>query len=127
MGNFFLVPVNYFAVLVCGLLATGIGFVWYDSLFGKKRTQQMYLLMFVFSLATAYALFHFIWYAAPGSLTLFISIKTALWGWIGFVVPASFMKHLSFPDKKSMHLLLVEVGYYLVSLIMMGVVFYIFK
>lgn len=144
MGSFFLVPVNYLAVLICGISNMIIGFVWYGPLFGKtwerlvgvtpgkleevkKNMQQTYFVMFVSSLVTAYALFHFIWYAAPGSLTIFISIKTALWAWIGLVVPVSLTKHLFSPDKKPAKLFFIEVGYHFVSLVMMGVVFYIFK
>jgi len=83
--------------------------------------------MFITSLITAYVLFHFIWYAAPGSFTLFISVKTALWAWIGLVGPISLTKHLFSPDKKPINLLLIETGHHLVSLMMMGVVFYMFK
>lgn len=144
MGNFFLVPVNFLAVLVCGVSNMILGFIWYGPLFGKaweklmgftpekltqakKSMQQTYLVMFVSSLVTAYALFHFIWYAAPGSLTIFISIKTALWAWVGLVVPVSLTKHLFSPDRKPMNLLFIETGYHFVSLILMGVIFYFFK
>ncbi len=144
MGNFFLVPVNYLAVLVCGISNMVIGFLWYGPLFGKtweklvgftpeklikakKSMGQTYFIMFITSLVTAYTLFHFIWYAAPGSLTLFISIKTTLWAWIGLVMAVSLTKHLFSPDKKPISLLFIETGYHLVSLIMMGVIFYIFK
>ncbi len=121
-----------------------LGFLWYGPLFGKKweklagftaeklekakkSMQQTYFLMFVSSLVTAYVLAHFVWYAAPGSLTLFISVKTAVWAWLGFVFPSSLTKHLFSSDKKPTQLLVIEAGYYLVSLIVMGVVFFIFR
>ena len=144
MGNFFQVPVNYLAVLLCGISNIVIGMIWYGPFFGKeweklvgltkekkelakKNMPQTYFLMFLSSLVTAYALFHFIWYAAPGSLTLFISIKTAMWGFVGLVLPISLEKYLFSPDQKPIRLLSIEVGYHLVSLLMMGVIFYLFR
>lgn len=144
MGNFFQVPVNFLAILICGIVSMIIGFLWYGPIFGKKweklvgltkekkelakrNMTNTYLLMFLSSLVTAYALFHFIWYAAPGSLTLFIAVKTALWGFIGLVFPVSFTKFLFSPDKKPIDLVFIETGYYLVTLISMSVVFFMFK
>lgn len=144
MGNFFQVPINFLAILVCGIVSMIIGFLWYGPIFGKKWEKLVgltkekkelakksmtntYLLMFLSSLVTAYALFHFIWYAAPGSLTLFIAVKTALWGFIGLIFPVSLTKFLFSPDKKPAELLFIETGYHLVTLISMGVVFFLFK
>ncbi len=144
MGNFFLVPVNYVAVLLSGILAMVMGFLWYGPIFGKEWTRlvgftpekmakakknmpQTYGIMFISSLVMAYALAHFVWYAAPGSLTLFISVKTAVWAWIGFVATVSLSRFLFSPERKSINLFLIDVGYYLVSLVIMAIVFYIFK
>lgn len=144
LGSFFKVPVNYFAVLLCGISSMIIGFLWYGPLFGKewmklvgfssekidkakKNMQQNYTAMFISSLIMAWILFHFIWYAAPASYTLFISIKVALYAWIGFVATVSYTKFLFSPDRKPVKLLLIETGYHLVSLIAMGIIFYILK
>lgn len=144
MGNFFQVPINYFAVLLCGISNMAIGFLWYGPLFGKEwmslvgftpekmakaknSMSQTYAAMFISSLVMAYVLAHFVWYAAPGSLTLFISIKTALWAWIGFVGPVSMTKFLFSPERKPIKLLFIETAYHLASLIMMGVIFYILR
>lgn len=144
LGNFFQVPVNYFAVLLCGISSMIIGFLWYGPLFGKewmklagftpekmdqakKSMTQSYTLMFLSSLVMAWILFHFIWYAAPGSYTLFISMKVAIYAWIGFVATVSFTKFLFTPDKKPIKLLFIETGYHLVSLIAMGLIFYLLK
>ena len=125
MGNFFLVPVNYPAVLVCGVINTVLGFLWYGPVYGKKRGRL--LVMFVASLVTAYVLFHFIWYAAPGAYTLFIAIKTGVWGWIGLVFPMSLMIFMFSQEKKSMKLLVKETGFHLVSLMVMASIFYFTK
>src|SRR3989344_2185675 len=109
-GNFFQVPVNYFAVFLSALAAMAIGFFWYGPLLGDRwlnlagftpekaakiqKNTSVNGLMFLSSLIMAYAFFHFIWYAAPGSLTPFIAVKTALWAWIGLVLPVSLTKHL---------------------------------
>ena len=144
LGSFFQVPVNYFAVLLSGVASMIVGFVWYGPLFGKqwgklvgftpsktlaakKNMTQTNLMMFISSVVTAYVLFHFIWYAAPGSLTLFIALKTATWAGLGFIAPVSFSTFIYNPDKKPMSLLLIEVGYQLVSLLVMSVIFFLFR
>jgi RsiW-degrading membrane proteinase PrsW (M82 family) len=144
MGYFFHVPVNYLAVLICGIASMVLGFLWYGPLFGKvwmslvgltpqkiakekSSMPQTYFLMFIASLVTAYVLFHFIWYATRANYTLFISIKTALWGWIGLVFPISLTKFLFSPDKKPAKLLFIETGYHLVALVVMATIFYFFK
>lgn len=142
LGNFFQVPINYVAVLLCGLLAMIIGYLWYGPIFGKewmklvgmtkekveksKDSRQMtYGVMFVASLVMAYTLAHFVWYAAPGSLTLFISIKTALWAWIGFVATVSLSRFLFSGEHKSYKLLAIDAGYYLATLVVMAIVLYL--
>lgn len=144
IGNFFMVPVNYLAVLLCGVSNMIIGYLWYGPFFGKeweklvgmtaekmvkakKSMTQTYTIMFITSLVMAYALFHFIWYAAPGSYTLFIAVKTAVLAWIGFVGTVGLTRYLFSPERKSMKLMFIESGYHLVALIVMGVIFYIFK
>lgn len=140
MGNFFLVPVNYPAVLLSGVSAMVIGFLWYGPIFGKpwakmvgmtpekmekskKDMPKTYGLMFASSLVMAYVLAHFVWYAAPGSLTMFISVKTAVWCWLGFVATTSLSRFLFAPEKKPARLLIIDTGYYLVTLVAMGVIF----
>jgi hypothetical protein len=144
LGNFFQVPVNYFAVLLCGISNMIIGYLWYGPFFGKqwmklvgltpekqakakKDMPQTYTIMFIASLIMAYILFHFIWYAAPGSYTLFIAVKTALWAWIGFVATVSLTKFLFTPDRKPLKLLFIETGYQLAALIAMGIIFSLLK
>ncbi len=34
-----MIEINYLAVLVCGVIALALGFVWYGPLFGKKWLQ----------------------------------------------------------------------------------------
>ncbi len=141
LGNFFMVPINYFAILLCGVAAMILGYLWYGPLFGKKWSKMVgltkekeettkkempkaYGLMFVSSLVMAYVLAHFIWYAAPGYLTLFIAMKTAVWAWIGFIAMYAFSKFLFNVEKKPWSLLAIDTGYYLVSLLVMSVILF---
>ena len=141
LGHFFMVPVSYLGILLCGVASMVIGFLWYGPLFekpwmkmtgmtpekqakAKKEMSKTYGLMFVSSLVMAYVLAHFIWYAAPGSLTLFIAVKTAVWAWIGFVATSAFSKFLFNVEKKPWSLFAIETGYYLVTLIVMGAILY---
>lgn len=125
----FLVPINYFAILLCGIAAIVIGYLWYGPLLGKttkppKGTPKTYSVMFVSALVMAYALAHFVWYAAPGSLTLLISLKTATWAWLGFVATTSLSRLLLSSEKKSINLLAIDTGYYLVTLLVMAAILF---
>jgi hypothetical protein len=140
----FLVHVNYLAVALCGVLSMVVGFIWYGPLFGKEwmklvgmKKRKMsdanadmpktYGLMFLCSLLMAYVLAHIEWYAAPGSLTMMIAVKTAIWVWLGFVATTGFMKFLTLPEKKPLKLFIIETGYNFVNLVLMGVVFGLLK
>ncbi len=128
----FLVPVNYLAVLLCGIAAMVIGFIWYGPLFGKGKVAKAkakmtkaYAIMFLASLLMAYVLAHFVWYAAPGSLTLLISVKTAVWAWLGFILTFGVSQFLF--SAKPIKLLAIDTGYYLVTLVTMGVIFAVLR
>ena len=100
-----LIPVNYWAVLVCGVAAMVLGSFWYGPLFGKvwmkwsgitekdiKETQKQgmvwrYILNFVGSLAMAYILAHFLEYTT--SVTIKYGLITSFWLWLGFIAPIS--------------------------------------
>ena len=133
----FLVYVNYLAVLLCAVSSMIIGIVWYGPLFGKEwmkmvgmtkekmeKTKegmaQTYGIMFISSLVMAYVLAHFIWYASPGTATVLIGVKTAIWAWLGFVATVMFSKFLFSVDKKPMKLFFIDSAYYLVTLMVMG-------
>lgn len=143
LGNFFQVPVNYLAILLCGISSMIIGFLWYGPLFGKewmklagftsekmakakKSMTQIYTLMFILSLIMAWILFHFIWYAAPANFTLFISVKVAVYAWI-FIAAASLTKFLFSSSREPLKLLFIETGYHLTSLIAMGIIIFLLK
>ncbi len=100
-----MVHVNYLAVLVAAIVSMIVGSIWYGPLFGKQFMHAMgmdtwspekqaamkktmgvsYALQFVASLVMFYVLARFI--AGNGAFTVSQAITTALWAWIGFVVP----------------------------------------
>ena len=135
----FLVPINYLAIVVCGVVAMALGFLWYGPLFGKewmklvgmtqeKMTQakkgmtKTYTISFLSSLVMAYALAHFVWFTAPGAGTVLVGIKTGIWAWVGFVATTSLSSYLYTAEKKPTRLYLIDTGYYLVLLVLMGVI-----
>lgn len=97
-----MIEVNLLAVLVCGLIAMALGFIWYGPLFGKKwmeiihatpkdledrkKMQQsagpLYVIQFILSLFQAYVLAHYIkgWTDAS-------PIENSLWIWAAFIMP----------------------------------------
>lgn len=142
--NVFLVPINYLAILACGIGTMVVGYFWYGPIFGKQWSQlsgmtpqktaaakkempKTYTLMFISSLVMAYVLAHFIWYAAPGSLTLLIAVKTAVWAWLGFIATYALTKFLFSPEKKSFNLYFLDLGYYLVVLVLMGIILFVIR
>jgi hypothetical protein len=133
----FLVPINFLAILACGVLSMIIGSLWYGPIFGKEWMKlvgwtekkmkassadmgRTYGSSFILSLLMAYALAHFVWYAAPGSATLVIGMKTGIWAWVGMVLVSHLNSNLFSPNKKPIKLLVIENGYYLVLLVAMG-------
>lgn len=135
-----MVPINYWAVIVSAILAIGLGYLWYGPLFGRQWVAMMgwshddieqklrrgvgpqYLLQAVSALVMAFALAHSIIFA--GSFLhqsgLFAGLEAAMWSWLGFVVPVSLGSVLW--DGKPWKLWMLNVGYYLVMLLMMGAI-----
>lgn len=134
------VPINYVAVVVAAVAAIVLGFLWFGPIFGKhwmkltgmsKPTmtpamkQQMmksYLLMSLGSLVMAYVLAHSLVFASAYTKTMGVSagLMVGVWNWLGFVAPVKMGDQLW--GNKPWMLFVVEAGYYLVSLCMMGVI-----
>ncbi|HEV7121697.1 MAG TPA: DUF1761 domain-containing protein [Candidatus Paceibacterota bacterium] len=137
-----MVPINLIAVIVAAVLTMVLGYIWYGPLFGKMWmrlmgvTQEtmkagnkggamakMYILMFIGALLMAYMLAHVLVYAtayanAPGGLDS--GVMAGFWVWLGFAAPITLNYALT--SNKSWKLWLINAGYYLVSLLMMGIV-----
>ena len=134
------VPVNYWAVIVATIASMAIGFVWYGPLFGKKWIAEMgwtkehlegkradskkmtrqYVLMALGSLVMSFVLLHNITF---GSAYLHITgisagLQAGFWNWLGFIAPLTLGAVLW--EGKSWKLFCINVGYYLVTLLVMG-------
>lgn len=137
------VPVNYLAVLACGIASMVIGSLWYGPVFGKQwiawsgfpqsevdamKAKGMsgmwksYALMFVGSLLMAYVLSHAIVFAESylGEEGLTAGLMSGFWNWLGFVAPI--MLGTVLWDGKPWKLYILNTGYYLVQLLVMGVI-----
>ena len=125
--------VNYIALLVAGIASMVIGYLWYGPLFGKawmklsgissadmekgkKEMPKTYGIMYVSSLVMAYVLAVFISYA--GAKDLVSGAMVGFWAGIGFVATVGLSMVLF--DKKPFNLYLINVGYHVATLMVMG-------
>ena len=134
------VEVNYLAVLVAGVAAMAVGFLWYGQMmFGKswmrlmgytkesmekakKEMGKTYAMSFVFTLVMAYVLTHVMAMSQNffGYGDMMTGLSSGFWMWLGFVMPVQATDVL-FGGKK-WKLFGINTGYQLVSLLVMGVV-----
>lgn len=132
--------INYLAVLVAAVVEMVVGFLWYGPVFGKQwmalsgltsekmdaakaaGMQKTYALMFVGSLVMAYVLAHAVIFASAYTETSGVSagLMAGFWNWLGFVAPVTLGTVLW--DGKPWKLWTLNNGYYLVSLLLMGIV-----
>ncbi len=128
-----MIQVNLMAVVISAIAAMVVGFLWYGPLFGKtwmkltgmamtaeskKQAPKMYGVMFVGAIIEAYVLSHFVHYA--GAYTLVDGAKTGLWAWLGFVAPVMLGNYMF--TKKPMHLYVLDAGFALANLLVMGAI-----
>lgn len=134
------VDINYLAVLVAAIASMAIGSFWYSTKgFGKQwmalsgmtagkidaaKAQgmgKMYAIAFVGSLLMSYVLAHALVFASAymnvsgGSAGLAVGF----WNWLGFIAPVTLGSVLW--EGKPWKLWMLNNAYYLVTLLMMGV------
>ncbi|HKB88336.1 MAG TPA: DUF1761 domain-containing protein [Patescibacteria group bacterium] len=134
-----MVPVNYLAILVAALLSMVLGSLWYGPIFGKPWMKMMgmskesmkgmksgdmaklYGIQFIGSLFMAFILAHALVFASSYLHESGISagLQTGFWNWLGFIAPITLGSVLW--EGKSWKLWLLNNGYYLTLLCMMGV------
>ena len=124
------VTVNYFAVLVCGIISLVVGAIWYGPLFGKAwmtehgfteeelkkgfNPVKTYGLAVVAHIIIAYALARLMSYLNAYSLAGVLHI--AFWSWLAFLFLPMFVNSLF--ARKSIKLLFIESLYFLVFFIL---------
>lgn len=125
--------INWLAVITATIIAMALGFVWYHpAVFGKAwmkelgKTQEQlgnpgpkYALMIAGSFVEATVLALFI--KALGAPVLVNSATIGLWIAVGFVA-TTFLGEAIFSGK-SWRLYLINVGYYALTLVLMGALF----
>lgn len=125
---------NLWTVLVAGLVQMVLGALWYSpAFFGKmwmhymgltaehmeKHKKDMwskYALNFLAALLMSYILAHFVYYTE--SRTFSDGMQTGFWLWLGFIA-TTFLGSLLWEMKK-VQLYYINVGYYLVTLLLTG-------
>lgn len=133
------VPINYLAVLAAAVVSMVIGSVWYGPLLGKAWMKELgmkhkemtaavkqemmraYGLMFVGSLVMAYVLAHVTTFASAYTQTTGVpaGLMSGFWNWLGFVAPVTLGSVLW--EGKSWKMWCINNGYYIITLLAMGV------
>jgi prolipoprotein diacylglyceryltransferase len=135
------VLINYWAVLLSAIVAIVLGSLWYGPLFGrswmrivgikkpdeitpaiKRMMIKSYSITIVTSFVMAYVLAHVMYYASSVTRVTGVDagVQAALWTWLGFVVPATLGSVLW--EDRPWKYWFITAGYYLVSLVLMGVI-----
>ncbi len=136
--------VNYWAVLVAAISSMVIGYVWYEPVFGKIWMKEMgfttqamkdmqksmgksYGLMFVGALVTSYVLAHVTEFASVYTQTTGVAagLISGAWNWLGFMAPVLMGAQLW--GGKSWKLFLLDGGYRLVTMLVMGVILAVWR
>jgi len=135
------VLINYWAVLLCAIVGIVIGSLWYGPLFGKqwmrivgikkpdeitpaikRMMMKSYAITAVTTFIMAYVLAHVLYYTSSVTRMAGVDagVQVALWSWFGFVVPATLGSVLW--EDRPWKYWFITAGYYLVTLIVMGVI-----
>ncbi len=135
-----MVPVNYLAVLVSAATMMVLGFLWYGPIFGKQWSALMdftpekmaaakakgmtvnYVIMIISALLMSFVLAHALIFASTYLKIMGFpaGLMAGFWNWLGFVVPVSVGSVLW--DGKPWKLWFINAGYYLVGLLLMGII-----
>ena len=127
------VVINGKAVVVAGLAAAIIGAVWYSKIFlgsvwqkavrlkdkdMKKGSTKSMIGGIVLNLLAAYVLAHFVAYAQ--ATTWWDGATTGFWVWLGFVFTVLLTNTIF--AQRGKKLFLINAGYQLVALLVMGAI-----
>ena len=136
------VDINWLALIVATIVNMIVGFVWYSpALFAKpwskltgRKMEDMgdgtkgYVITIIGAFVQAFILLHFVTYTAffyPTYSRIAVGILTALWAWIGFVaIPQGVNTVFAGTRKK---LWGINTGYFLVVLVINGVILAVWR
>jgi hypothetical protein len=135
------VPVDFLAVAIATIATIVLGTLWYGPLFGntwmkhmgiskpkdmtpamKTMMMKSYGIQTVASLIMVFVMAHSLVFASDylGITGVMAGVQAGFWNWLGFVVPTSLGSVLW--EQKSWTLWFINAGYYLVTLIVVGVI-----
>ena len=132
------VPIRYPAVLVAALASYLLGAIWYGPIFGNawkkltgipemKPTPSAMILGFAGSFLMSFVLAHALVFAgaymAAGGTSA--GLMCGFWNWLGFIAPVTL--GVVIYEKKSWKLWLLNNSYWLISLLVMGVILSVWK
>lgn len=135
-----MVPVNYNAVIIAAIAQIVLGFLWYGPLFGKRWMHMMkftaedmkkaqekgmgpsYALMALGSFAMSWILAHALIFSDfyLGSRGIAGGLMTGFFNWLGFIAPVTLGSVLW--EGKPWKLWVLNSGYYLIGLLLMGMI-----
>ncbi|HVO40366.1 MAG TPA: DUF1761 domain-containing protein [Spirochaetia bacterium] len=126
-------PINYLAVVVAALANYVIGAIWYAALFRKawaklmgmaemKVTVLSVVLALVGAFFMSWVLDHAIIFAGTFMKIAGVGggLEAGFFNWLGFIAPVTL--GIVIYEKKSWALWLLNNGYWLVSLLVMGII-----
>jgi len=127
------VPVNYLAVVVAALVNYAIGSLWYGVIFRKswlklsgvsemKVTALSVVLALVGAFLTSYVLQHALFFANEYLKTSGVGggLMVGFFNWIGFIAPVTI--GVVVYEKKPWTLWILNNAYWLISLLVMGII-----
>lgn len=140
-----MIPINYGAVVVAALANVVLGFLWYGPLFGKTWIRMMgftresmeaakargmgksYLLMTIGALVMSYVMAHSVEFGSSylNMTGAWAGAQAGFWNWLGFIAPITLGTVLW--EGKPWKLWVLNAGYYLVALLVMGAILGIWK
>ena len=139
------VNINYLAVIVAAIANMVLGYLWYGPVFGKqwialmgmtsadmeaakaKGMGKSYVLTFVGALLMSYILAHSLIFAGAyfHASGVAAGLMSGFWSWVGFILPA--LLGMMLWAGKPWKLYVLNVGYFLVALLVMGAILGMWK
>jgi hypothetical protein len=134
-----MVDINYMAVAAAAAVSMIVGFLWYGPILGARwkaymgftddsmKTMKLSPMQAMAggaltSLLMAYVLAHSLVFASAftGASGISAGLMAGFWNWLGFIVPV--VAGVFLWDGKPFGLFVLNAAYYLVSLLLMGII-----
>jgi Protein of unknown function (DUF1761) len=132
------VNINYLAVIVAAIVNYALGSLWYGVMFGglwkkltgipeMKPTAPAIVLGIIGAFFMSFILDHAIIFASAymNSGGIGAGLMCGFWNWLGFIAPVTL--GVVIYEKKSWKLWLLNNSYWLVSLLLMGMILAVWK